>query len=431
MIIEFTVRNFRSFSHAQTISLVAATDDTLKDNTVENSGFRLLRSVGVYGANASGKSNLVRAIGTLKSLVLNSAAEKPGAKLSVAPFKLDGSFPKQPSEFSITFLHKGVRYEYELKVDDTRVHYESLVAYPKGYPQQWFERSWDGAEEKTDWYFGSYLKGEKASIQEKTRPNVLFLSAAAQWNNEQLSRVYDWFKSSLQVVTGSRSLQDVTAEIIRGFESYEDLKRDVAQAIVRMVKKADFGITSVKVREQQIEKIQFDGDIPEEVQAYIRQMMEKDRPLRVEFVHENKVTGDEATLSFEEESSGTQRFFQMLGPWVTAMYNGFSIVLDEFEASLHPKLTRELLKLIQNPEISPSGAQLLFTTHDTTLLDPTLIRRDQVWFTEKDTGGATHLFAMTDYKDRTVRKGEALQKGYLSGRYGAVPILDQFGLADD
>ena len=144
--------------------------------------------------------------------------------------------------------------------------------------------------------------------------------------------------------------------------------------------------------------------------------------------HSNTLTNENISFPLKEESDGTQRFFQLLGPWLEAVHDGYTVFIDELEASLHPLLTRELIKFIQDPRNNKTGAQLVFATHDVTLLDPELFRRDQIWFTEKDKGAATNLYSISDYNERKPRKGEAMQKGYLAGRYGAIPILEAFSI---
>jgi len=163
--------------------------------------------------------------------------------------------------------------------------------------------------------------------------------------------------------------------------------------------------------------------MPREVREMILEDLSKPK---VEMVHRNIETGKDVYLPLEEESDGTQRFFQLLGTFFETVFLGYTVFIDELEAHLHPLLTRELIKFIQNPEYNKNGAQLIFATHDTTLLDPELFRRDQIWFTDKDKNGGTQLYSMSDYKEHRPRKGEAMQRGYLAGRYGAVPILEAF-----
>ena len=168
--------------------------------------------------------------------------------------------------------------------------------------------------------------------------------------------------------------------------------------------------------------------MPNEIREKVLKQLEKNPPLKVEMCHSDTHTNKDVSFPLEEESDGTQRFFQLLGPWLQAVNDGYTVFIDELEASLHPLLTRELIKFIHDPTNNKAGAQLVFATHDATLLGPELFRRDQIWFTEKDKGAGTQLYSMSDYKERKPRKGEAMQKGYLAGRYGAIPILEAFSI---
>lgn len=196
MLVEFRVKNFRSFRDEQVLTLVAGHDTTLPGNCATEGKLQLLKAAGIYGPNASGKSNLVKAIKVMQDLVLNSADFKPGSKLPVTPFLLDEELEGKPSSFEVTFFYEDIRYQYGFTVTNERVHEEWLLAYPKGKAQRWYERTLN----KGDWKFSSFLKGEKAKISDKTRDNALFLSVAAQWNNEQLIHVYKWFKNKLRIV---------------------------------------------------------------------------------------------------------------------------------------------------------------------------------------------------------------------------------------
>jgi AAA15 family ATPase/GTPase len=198
--------------------------------------------------------------------------------------------------------------------------------------------------------------------------------------------------------------------------------------VTELLKDADLGIHGVEVKKITADDIELPKELSDEDRKRFLQYLKEEQPLHVAMLHRTVKTGKTIRLPLQEESDGTQRFFQLLGPWLETVALGFTVFIDELEVSLHPLLTRELIKFIQNPKINKSGAQLIFTTHDTTLLDPELLRRDQIWFTEKDKSGATNLYSMSDYKERRPRKGEAMQKGYLSGRYGAIPILEAFSL---
>lgn len=430
MLVEFRVKNFRSFRNEQVLSLVANSDKTLNENCAAIGKLRLLKSVGIYGANASGKSNLIKAINTMQKLVLDSADFKPGKNLPTKAFLLDVKSQKEPSSFEVTFFHNGIRYQYGFTATSKRFQEEWLTAYPKGVGQAWYGRSFNKKTGDYDWKYSSFLKGEKARLADKTRENALFLSVGAQWNNEQLTTVYEWFKEKLRVALPKDNFRPITAKMLLNVGKEKDAKDELYEFVTEVLQKVDLGILGVNVEEGKFDvgKINFLEFISPEFREEVLKRLEKEKTFRVEMVHRNVDTGGEVRLPLEEESDGTQRFFQLLGPWLGTVIGGYTVFVDELEASLHPLLTRELVKFIQNPKNNKTGAQLIFATHDTTLLDPELFRRDQIWFTEKNKDGATNLYSMSDYKERRPRKGEAMQKGYLSGRYGAIPILESFGL---
>lgn len=429
MLVEFRVKNYRSIKDEQVLSLVASTDDTLEDNLINVGKLPLLKAAGIYGPNASGKSNLIRAMRIMQQMILNSAGDKPGSGTSAEPFLFDDKSQKEPTSFEIIFYHNKIRYQYGFTATKERIHDEWLFAAPKKANQKWFERSFDKKTGKTDWKFGSYYKGEKMNLANKTRDNALFLSVAAQWNHEQLTSVYKWFKDNLMIISPYSPLEPITAQLLLNKTNTSEF---VISAIMR---EADFGISGLRIKPVNINvdvnDIPFPDKLPKEECAKIVKLMEKKMEKdslfeRVEVLHKNK-KGDDVPLPIEEESRGTQRFFELVGPLLISIKIGFTLFVDELEASLHPFLTRELIKIFQDPDINKNGAQLVFATHDTTLLDPDLFRRDQIWFTEKNNNGETQLFPLSDYKPRI---GEAIQKGYLAGRYGAIPIpvLEAFGI---
>ena len=425
MLVEFRVRNFRSFRDEQVLSLVAGRDTTLSENCIVKGQFKLLKAVAVYGANASGKSNLVKALDKMRDLVLlESPGYKPAAELGITPFLLDNCSCQEPSMFEVTFYHEGVRYQYGFEASSKRVDEEWLIAYPKGTAQKWFERVFNAQKSRYEWKYSTFLKGEKAKLAEKTRQNALFLSVAAQWNHGQLGTVYEWFRKKLQAVGSAHNLRPVTAEMLLAAEETDETRSffDVATNLLR---EADLGIAGVSVKKKKVDvdSIPFIDEMPDELRSRVLEGLEG--LLNVEMLHSARDGGEDIRMPLEEESDGTQEFFKLIGPWMQACVLGITIFIDELEASLHPLLARALVEMIQNPKISKSGAQLVFTSHDTTLQDQKLLRRDQIWFAEKGRDGATRLCPLSDYRPR---KDEAIQKGYLSGRYGAVPMLERFSL---
>lgn len=418
MLIEFRVKNFRSYKDEQVFSMVASADQELLENTIQVEGFanrRLLRSAVIYGPNASGKSNLMQAFAFMRSFVRTSDERKPDSKIPVELFRLDSDCLGQPSEFEISFIQGGIRYQYGFSADASRVYDEWLFAYPQGASQKWFERQITEDLSKYDWYFGPGLKGEKQRLVPLTRDNALFLSVAATFSHEQLVPVHQWFATKFKGITVNEMsdfLESWTAKYI-----HENNER--ASFTRHLMRFADVGVEEVTIQAHPYSE----QDIPEEVLANMPEEL-KDRilasnRLEVKLIHEG---GQKRSFSFRDESLGTRRLFALSGPWNEAIKEGHILFIDELDASLHPVLVKELLLLFNKAmgDAACSG-QIIFNTHDVTLLDSTLFRRDQIWFTEKDKLGATHLYPLLDFSPR---KKESLAKGYLQGRYGAIPFVE-------
>jgi len=438
MLIEFRVSNFRSFHEEQVLSLVAGSGDELPGNCMDVAGNQLLRTAVIYGPNASGKSNLIDGLGFMVDLIKKST-EMEGAKaFRSSPFLLDGGSREQPSVLEVTFLLEEVRYQYGFSTAKGRIHDEWLIAYPRGKAQRWFERSFDLKKEKPTWKWSTFFKGQKERLTEMTRPSTLFLSAGAQFNHPQLSPIHAWLTENVRVLPSGSSLRPVTATYLEKMGAEGAPVKSFRDVTLDLLRKADLAIADVEVKTREIpgpeDIAEIMGRVPEErresMLAAIKQQLEDEFKYEVRMLHRNARTGIEASLALDDESSGTQRLFELIGPWIEAVLRGYVVVVDELERSLHPLLVRELVEFFQNPGLSKHAAQLIFATHDTTLLDPELLRRDQVWFTEKNEAGATRLYSLYDYKEHRARKGEAMQKGYLAGRYGAIPILERFSLGE-
>lgn len=425
MLVEFRLGNFRSYAAEKRFSMVAGTGSELPTNTMTVEGFErhpLLRSAAIYGANASGKSNLVRAFGFFRHFVLRSSESRPeGDPIPVQPFMLEPVLAKKPTELELTFLLDGIRHQYGFVVSQERVYEEWLTVYPKGKPQEWFHRTLN-AKGKADWSWSrTHLRGDKLQLAERTRDNALFLSVAAQWNHPQIKPIYHWFRTHLRVV--SRELNAMTY-------TRSQLLKDMAfrEWLTAVLKAADVDISRVIAKESKISKDQFrfPTETPDEMKKYFTEMFLDELKVEVRTARRLAGSGREIEWDLDQESDGTQRMLELLGPIYDVLTRGAVLIMDELDTSLHAYITRELVQLFNRAESNPGNAQLIFTTHDTSLLDPTLFRRDQVWFTAKDAAGATDLYSLQDFSPR---KGEALQKGYLVGRYGAVPVLKRFGLS--
>ncbi len=432
MLVEFRFSNFRSFRDEQVLSLVASRDKRLiETNTMEAAevpGRRLLRSCGVYGPNASGKSNLFAAIQFAQWFVGKSADRSPGAETRAEPFRLDRRSTDLPSRFEFVFIEKGVRYNYGFSVDRVRVFDEWLIAYPKRLPQRWFSRTWSDKAQKPEFSFGPYLRGEKESLIQVTRPDVLFLSTGAKFNNPQLTTVWSWFAKRLRIIRGA----DQSVSRLETFTAEQCLRNtDVSKRVGTLLRDADLGVLDLEIEEKTKDLSQSLEDLPERIRKPFVEFLkavEEEQPgsasksLSVRLKHKTADT-EAVALPWSDESDGTRRLFALAGPWLVALNSGLVVAVDELSASMHPLLARELVAMFHDSRTNRHGAQLIYSTHDTVLLDEELVRRDQVWFLEKDTDGASSLYPLSDYHPRG---GEALSKGYLAGRYGSIPIIGDF-----
>ncbi len=424
MIIRFKTSNFKSIKEEVELDFVASNyDKTMLGNLIDLKEIglpkvKLVKGVALYGANASGKSNVLDAIRFMARFVVNSATRiEPGDKTGVVPFCLDEKSQNSPSSFEITILIEGIRYCYGFSLDDARVHEEHLTAYPKGIAQDWFKRELAMETNEYSWENSkSFFKLDK-DLTSKTRDNCLFLSVGAQFNNQQLSTVYNFFRNSLVFFDLSNQglFPGYTADIIEK----QGIK---AEAVKRMLRLADFGVCDISVISEMKELEQIPDLSPSLVESLKKDGKTKLRVNRsINFTHAG-ADNLEGAIEFNSESAGTKRFFSLSGPFLDVLEKGRIVVIDELETSMHPLLVRELLKLFFSSESNPKGAQIIFSTHNPILLDNEIIRRDQVWLTEKNQAGATFTYPLTNYKPRN---NESLLRGYLSGRYGAIPFIPE------
>lgn len=416
MLIELSVANFRSFRETQTFTLAKGKgDERAASNTfiaTAANNIALLRSAAIYGPNASGKSNLLRALQTMQQIVLESAINlQRGDKLPVTPFRLSPETRQQPSEFEVTFLVEGVRYQYGFAATAERIHEEWLLAYPKGRPQRWFGRAWNQDDQRYDWELGNNLSGEKQLWQKSTRDNALFLSTAVQLNSEQLQPIFDWFKNTLRLANVGGWGSAFSAFLC---ESGDKVR------IMDFLRAADLHIDDILVEARPFDPAALPADMPEPVREAIAGNMKDRKILDIKTVHKDD-EGNPVTFDFDDESDGTQKLFSFAGPWIDSLTKGYVLFIDELHDNLHPRLVQFLVQLFHNPETNPNNAQLVFTTHETSIMNQAVFRRDQIWFCEKDKSQATVLYPLTDFSPRKGR--ENLEAAYLSGRYGALPFI--------
>lgn len=425
MLVEFTVKNFRSFHDETQLSMVVADKKNLDNSIVlEENQLTLLQSAVIYGANGAGKSNLIKAFQAMKQIVLTSANKQRGNHVEfIEPFLFDENSKNEPTLFEVIFIVDAIRYQYGFSGTKTKIMQEWLYAFPKAAKRTWFERSWDETTKQYIWFDndGKYLKANKDKMtlyKETTRDNELFLSKIVQLNNQEVSPIFDWFDTTLRCagIDGWNDGEKVTRDFIES-----DTKK---QLILQFLSDMDIGIDDIKLHKEEFDlaKLQLPDDIPQEFKEKIENNF-KGKTL-VETKVLRKLSNETLMpLDLNEESDGTQKLFSLLGPFLDALENGYIVVIDELHNSLHPLLLRYLVSLFHDKNINHNNAQLIFTTHETEILSQEVFRRDQIWFCEKDRNFNSTLVPLTDYQPR--KNVENLSKGYLSGRYGGIPAIEK------
>ncbi len=420
MLLRFSVTNYGSFNERQELSLVAS---SLRDDETglipwphasEHANLpQLLPSAVIFGPNAAGKSKFVNAVMFLRSQVLYSQ-NRGDIEVPIPrdPFRLAPDNQQEPSVFVVEFLVEGVLHEYGCELTEADVKAEWLYRFPAQRRQILFER------EGTDFKFGRSLKGYNKRIAAFTRPNSLFLSAAGQNNHPQLSAVVQFFAA----IGGTNSLSPSAARVSSALASPENIDNRV----LGFLRQIDTGIVNIRsqvrrVPEEQPERMQklrsFMASLSDREQSsYSDLASEEEEHLVLEHAGED---GFRAAFDINEESAGTRRLLFMLPPLLHSLDTGSLFILDELDVSIHTLVCELVLDLFRSAETNPEGAQLIATTHNTELLKSELLRRDQIWFAEKNTEGATQLFSLAEF---STRKDDNRKKGYLEGRFGAIPF---------
>lgn len=417
MLVELSIENYRSIKEKVTLSLVSSSDKSLDNNLIEDTVLKnenLLRSAAIYGANASGKTNVLLGINFLYKMVLLSSKNQKGEKIDVTPFRLDENCVSKPSRFEVIFIKNNVKYVYGAAITTEKVVEEYLYYYPKGRKAIIFTRDIN----KDPIYIFNVDQNEQKFISSKILDNVLYLAGATQLNYDKTSVAFDWFNDILQVIgpTDHPALQHFTVEMLNKDESMK-------AHIMRGLSEADLGLDDISAS---IKDVSVD-DLPSDISDKLKSLATKGTLQEVSITSIHKgidVNGNEKKVLFEfdEESEGTIRMFSLIGPWIDALINGHVLIIDELETQLHHKLSVFLIKLFNDPTQNKNNAQLIFTTHNTNLLDQDLLRRDQIWFTEKNPEfGSTDLYSLVEFSPRNDKN---IQRGYLAGRYGALPFIN-------
>ncbi|MFE4334438.1 ATP/GTP-binding protein [Streptomyces sp. NPDC056831] len=394
MLLRFRVANVRSLRDEQELTFVAPPSaPAVRIVTTPDGPLALFPLVGIFGANASGKSNVLAALSDMRDAVLNSYAQW-AARSSVPRhvFALDSKSAVEPAFFEADVLIGGERWTYGFELGEERVEAEWVHRYPRGnrHRQEWLDR--DASRQEPFRWPGNRVR-DRAQLARRTRPDALLLSTAGTDNHPQLSPLFDWFRRNLWPIGPEieRSERErFTAEQLSGLQG---------RRIRELLQVADLGIAGAVVE---------DGA--------------QDRPGGVRLLH--RTSGGEVPLDWEQESYGTRSWFALLGPLLLALDQGAVLLLDELDASLHPRMAAEVIRIFHDPEANPKCAQLVFTSHDATLLGAPsgerLLEPEQIWLTQKDADGATHLYALTEADPGPE---ENLAASYLEGVFGAVPDL--------
>ncbi|HBB31923.1 MAG TPA: hypothetical protein DDZ80_05020 [Cyanobacteria bacterium UBA8803] len=447
MLVQVTIENFLSFKEATTFSMLGVNSDLSHIEhlalDVAGKGRSLLPVAAIYGANAAGKSNLISAIDFAKDLIVEGT--RSGQAIPVSTFKL-GDYSKKPSKFEFIFTYENAFYSYGFTLDSSQIIEEWLYGIPSNKKREvlYFERTTSGKKE-TQVEYGAILKGKSDKnkqfldfIAKSTRPNQLFLTEAVERNVKLLTPVVNWFKRVLTIISAESRYTGLEIGILSS--------KDFTSFLSEFLKFAGTGIDSIGVDEVILDFDYYFPEMPESMRDELNQQLAeagKDSVVMIENLqgkryllmkreqeqislmqlktkhrHEN---GQLVDFSIDEESEGTQRLINLIPALFILKYNSDKIIfLDEIDRRLHPLLSRQFLNFFLQCKTGESKSQLIFTTHDTNLLDLDLLRRDEIWFVEKNQQGASHLYSLAEFK---IRPDLKIEKGYLNGRFGAIPFF--------
>jgi len=428
MIVDFTVKNFKSIKEEQTLSMFVSGSKKEHENNIFSSStekqINLLKSAVIYGPNASGKTNVIKAIDYFRNLILDSTDLKVDQKIpEYFPFKLDKDNKSKPIAFELEFMLKtSMRYRYSVMFDEQEILKEELVFFPKKQESRLFLR-----EKGKPILFGPALKGRKKSIEAELLPNQLFLSRAANSNQEKMKEIYLYFRYHLRFQISAPGSANIFPNIVLELKKNNNTFK---KKLIDFLVAADTGIQSIDIEKRELKDLVFESgsqDMPEEIKKIREQMLEvlKYRPVTIHKSYRGEKEAGTIRFDIDEESNGTRRMLGLAWNIIRALEEGYTFIIDELDSSLHPHLSRYIIELFHDPETNPNNAQLIFTTHDTSLLDSDLFRRDQVWFTSKDKYGATQLFSLDEFDKNQVRSEGPFEKWYLGGRFGATPFIDR------
>jgi AAA15 family ATPase/GTPase len=414
MIIDFTVTNFRSIKDAQTFSLYAENVGThLIENIAQppaHGNINLLKSVGIYGANASGKSNLLRAFYALQYLIVKSGSLKDGDTIDCyEPFLLSDDTRSQPTIFEIEFLAPdGNRYVYKASFKRQKILKERLSFYQTSKESLVFERTESDTWETIK--FGAFYKGGTKRFPYFSNNAYLSKAGNSADSPQMIRNVYNYFRNDIIHL-------DVNEQI-----SYLDMvdQDDVFSKVSKLLSFVDTGVTKVSIHEKEVrdDDVKFPVDFPEQLKTKIL----REQKQQVLFSHKTD-TGKIEYFKKSEESAGTRKLFDLAPLFIDAFDTGGVLIIDELDNSMHPFMAELIIKLFNDPDVNPGGAQLIYSTHNINLMSPELMRRDQIWFAEK-VSGASRFYSLDDFDKKKVTPMSPYILWYAEGRFGAVPRID-------
>jgi hypothetical protein len=418
MLLEFSVGNYLSFRERKTLNLVASSISDYKEtNTIASERHTLLKGAVIYGANASGKSNFIRAVSTMKKIVMSSFNQPSTKEIGVTPFLLNTETEKGPSYFEVLIEILGTRYRYGFEVTDREVAGEWLYESKKNAEKFLFLREGDGIEVSP-----AYKEAE--NLESKTRDNALFLSVIDQFNGVVAKRIMHWFNKLITISGLTHENYELTT-----FRMLD--KKITAKTLDDFYSQLDFGFDGLFINKEKFDPKRIPEDAPEGLVKLLVKDLEGAFRFKIKTLHKkydknNKRVGDVEFDMRGQESAGTNKVFNISGPIFDVLQAGGVLVIDELDSSLHPLITLAITRLFNSENDNPKNAQLIFTTHDTNLFSYGKYRRDQIYFVEKDQYGASDLYSLVEYREEDgtkVRKDRSFENDYIQGRYGAIPYI--------
>lgn len=421
MLLSFSVANFKGFKEKTFLSLNEANLDSASQCRATYVGKPSLGYVshvaGIFGANGAGKSSLIDALNYARHLVVGSATDRThGDELYFMPHVFVSEFRHVPSEYEFQFRANGTVFRYGFSHNAERFWEEWLFETPiemSKRQRKWFSRKYEPESDIYDWYINDEYILDGSRLKKGTRQNALFLSSAARDNSETLQEVFSWFKNKLHILrTNERVTSNSTASELLGKHSIE---------IKNLLKSAGIMFDDIVVKEDEIssENLSFPEEIPQELKKYFLSSIEGTKKYDTTFIY-NTQSGDKAFLPLSEESDGTQALFSLAFPLIDVLQNSATLIVDELHNNLHPNLLQYIVSLFNNQSQKDGAAQLIFSSHDTSILSPIEISEDQIWFIEKDDFGQAKSFSLADYKGL---RSFNYSKMYRDGRFGAVPEI--------